>query len=279
MKIFDCFTYFNEDQLLKLRLETLWDVVDVFVVCESKYSFTGKPKPVNFDLSNYEKYRSKIRYLLINEYPFVSNSAWDFERYQRDYLVNGLFDAQDEDWVMISDVDEIITPDVIQNYNPSRYLRGSFIQCVYIYYLNNQVLRYGSPFLWDMPKITTYKNFKNIFGSLNELRNYKSSGVLRGIKRNFIKLNTQKIINGGWHFTWLGGVEKILLKLDSQSHQELNTPENRNPVAIEYKIRTGGDIFNQNVPGSGSRLVALGSNMPHYLIQNLPEFENLILKP
>ena len=53
MKIYDCFTYFNEDQLLKLRLETLWDVVDYFVICESVLTHTGQHKTINFDINRY----------------------------------------------------------------------------------------------------------------------------------------------------------------------------------------------------------------------------------
>lgn len=62
-KVFDCFTYFNEDQLLKLRLETLWNKVDYFVICEATKTHTGKDKGINFKIENFEKYKEKIRYL------------------------------------------------------------------------------------------------------------------------------------------------------------------------------------------------------------------------
>jgi beta-1,4-mannosyl-glycoprotein beta-1,4-N-acetylglucosaminyltransferase len=135
-KIYDCFTYFNEDQLLKLRLETLWESVDYFVICEATRTHTGKEKPVNFNFKKFEKYKSKIRYLLIDSYPFETEDPWVYENYQRNYLMNGLNDASDNDWVMISDLDEIPNPDSISSFNPAVYLYGSFHQHAFIYFLN-----------------------------------------------------------------------------------------------------------------------------------------------
>ena len=106
-KVYDCFCYFNEDLLLELRLETLWDEVDYFVICESVLTISGLPKPLYFDLENFQKYNSKIRHLVIRDYPFDTSDAWRNERWQRDYLINGLFDANPDDWILLSDVDEI----------------------------------------------------------------------------------------------------------------------------------------------------------------------------
>ncbi len=278
-EVYDCFTYFNEDQLLKLRLETLWDKVDYFVLCEATRTHTGKDKPINFKLENFEKYKEKIRYLLIDTYPFETNDPWVYENYQRNYLINGLFDAIDDDRIIISDLDEIPNPDSISAYMPSLYLRASLLQRAYIYYLNNLVLLDGKPYTWKLPKITTFKYLRKNFLCLEEVRNYRSFGVLRGLKRNWMKLRTQQISNGGWHFTWMGGVEKILLKMDSMAHQELNKPENRNRELIEKKIRSGGDILGENVAGAATQLINIDYSMPRYLQQHPDEFSNLILKP
>lgn len=279
-KIYDCFTYFNEDQLLKLRLETLWDYVDYFVICEATRTHTGKEKSINFKIENFAKYKSKIRYLLIDSYPFETNDPWVYENYQRNYLINGLNDADFSDWVIISDLDEIPNPSAISYFRPDLYLRANLLQYAYIYYLNNQVLLKGVPYVWRLPKITTIANLKNKFLCLEEVRNYRSSGFWRGIKRNWMKFRTQQIANAGWHFTWMGGVERILLKMDSMAHQELNRPENRDPNLIQHKIRSGGDVLGQGIDGGSSHLVSIDyQHMPKYLVDNKDEFSNLILHP
>lgn len=279
-KIYDCFTYFNEDELLKLRFETLWDVVDYFVVCEATRTHTGKEKSINFSFEKFDKYKEKIRYLLIDTYPFETTDPWVYENYQRNYLANGLFDAVDDDWIMISDLDEIPNPISISSFNPNLYLRGSFQQDAFVYFLNNQVMRGDIPFIWDLSKITTFYSFRKFFfSSPEEVRNYRGQGVFRGIKKFFIKKKTQLIPKGGWHFTWMGGVQRILLKMDSMAHQEFNKPEFRDPKLIEKKIRTGGDILGTGLSGGDYRLTNLDHNLPKYLIQNIQEFENLILLP
>lgn len=152
-KVYDCFTYFNEDQLLKLRLEELWDVVDFFVICEATRTHTGRPKPLNFNIENFKKYQNKIRYLLLDQYPFETNDPWVYENYQRNYLINGLWDASDHDRVLVSDLDEIPNAKAIYEYKPHLYPRANLLQNVYIYYLNNQVLLNGAPCLWKPPKL------------------------------------------------------------------------------------------------------------------------------
>lgn len=278
-KVFDCFTYFNEDQLLKLRLETLWNKVDYFVICEATKTHTGKDKGINFKIENFEKYKEKIRYLLIDNYPFDTSNPWVYENYQRNYLINGLFDAVDDDRIIISDLDEIPNPNSISKYMPSLYPRAILLQRVYIYYLNNLVLLHGEPYKWKLPKITTFKYLRNTFKCLEEVRNYRSSGFLRGLKRNWIKIRTQNISNGGWHFTWMGGVDKIIQKMDSTAHQELIKPENRNRELIEKRIRSGGDVLGENVVGSTSQLINIDDSMPCYLQKYSHEFSDLILKP
>jgi beta-1,4-mannosyl-glycoprotein beta-1,4-N-acetylglucosaminyltransferase len=278
-KVYDCFTYFNEDQLLKLRLETLWDSVDYFVICEATRTHTGKEKPINFKLEVFDKYKSKIRYLLIDTYPFQTDDPWVYENYQRNYLMNGLYDAKDHDWIMVSDLDEIPNPESIGSFNPKKYLRASFHQHAFLYYLNNRVMRGLTPFIWTLPKVTTYASLKDIFKCPQEVRNYRGKGLFRGVKKFLIKQRTQDLSNGGWHFTWMGGVEKIILKMNSMAHQELNKPELQDPKLIEEKIRSGGDILGASLAGGDYELLELHRELPKYLIENPDEFRNLILDP
>jgi beta-1,4-mannosyl-glycoprotein beta-1,4-N-acetylglucosaminyltransferase len=213
--------------LLELRLETLWDRIDYFVICESVLTISGSPKPLFFDVNRFKKYESKIRHLIVRDYPFETTDAWKNERWQRDYLINGLYDAKHDDWIILSDVDEIPRPQALALYKPNIGKRADFQQYMYAYYLNNRWELEGAPAIWVGSKVTSFKNLMNFFGgSLEVLRGYKLKGPLRGIKRAFFKtFLIQKISDGGWHFTWMAGVEKIIQKLESFAHQEFNKPE------------------------------------------------------
>ena len=248
-RIYDCFCYFNEDMILELRLETLWNHVDFFVIVESTRTISGNPKPQNFQPEKFAKYASKIRYLLIDEYPFPTDDQWRNERYQRNFTVNGLQDAADTDWIMVSDLDEIPNPDAIRLFDPQKYLRADLEQYAYSYYLNNQCMDQDGPSLWYGSKIVTFQTFKAFFGGAAEhVRNYKSSGLLRGFKRWWFKRYRVQIIRrGGWHFTWIASIPQIIQKLESFAHQEFNLPEYKDPDKIREKIASGQDILNPRV--------------------------------
>lgn len=276
-KIYDCFCYFNEDLLLELRLETLWDSVDYFIISESVLTISGLPKPLFFDINKFKKYESKIRHLIVKDYPFDTTDAWRNERWQRDYLINGLYDAMPDDWIILSDVDEIPRPQSISLYQPKTCKRADFQQYMYAYYLNNRWEHDGVPSIWAGSKITTFKNLINFFeGSLEVLRGYKLKGPLRGIKRAFFKtFLIQKISNGGWHFTWMAGVEKIIQKLESFAHQEFNKPEFKQPEKIRELIASGRDVL---FPGARYRIQALDDQFPKYLLKNLEKFDDFLIK-
>src|SRR5271165_6733613 len=114
-KIFDCFTFFNEVELLELRLEETWDAVDLYVIAESELTFTGQKKPLYYleHADRFRPYRDKIIHLVINDVP-NSNNPFDREHFQRNAVVRGLTAAKDDDFIMISDVDELIRQDSIR---------------------------------------------------------------------------------------------------------------------------------------------------------------------
>lgn len=275
-KIYDCFCYFNEDMLLELRFETLWDHVDYFVICESVLTISGLPKPLFFDVKKFKKYESKIRHLIVKDYPFDTSNAWRNECWQRDYLINGLFDAKPDDWIMLSDVDEIPRPESISLYQPDKCKRADFQQYMYAYYLNNRCERYGVPVIWTGSKLTTFRNLTNFFnGSLELLRGYKLKGPLRGIRRALFKtFFIQKIENGGWHFTWMAGVEKIIEKLESFAHQEFNKPEFKQPEKINELITSGRDVLFREWR---YKVQILDDQFPEFLQLNQERFKDYLL--
>ena len=122
MKIFDCFIFFDEELLLDLRLNILDKHVDKFVIVESQFSHRGEKRQPVFNLNKFKKFKNKIEYILLNDnpknlYQLIENDPKINEKkiingnlrefYQRNAISRGLKDANDEDFVIISDVDEI----------------------------------------------------------------------------------------------------------------------------------------------------------------------------
>lgn len=110
-KIYDCFPFFNEFDILEIRLKELWDHVDYFVISEANTTHRGNPKPF-YLLDNFERfkpYADKIIHVPVTDMPgFHNGDYWPNEHHQRDCLVRGLGSAAREDIIMISDVDELI---------------------------------------------------------------------------------------------------------------------------------------------------------------------------
>lgn len=274
-KIYDCFCYFNEDLILELRLETLWNYVDHFIVVESTKTISGHPKTINFNLERFHKYREKIRYLLIEEYPFETSDPWKNERYQRNFIHRGIADACANDWIIVSDVDEIPNPEALKACDPEKHLRCDLEQHAYSYFFNNLCVNNGKPVVWPGSKVVTYKNFVDFFREAEQVRNYKATGPLRAIKRAwFKKFSIQRIPSGGWHFTWIADIPKIIQKLESFAHQEFNTLDYKDPIKIKQKISSGMDILN---PKSRHIPQPLDANLPAYLIQNPQKFNEWLL--
>ena len=124
MKIFDCFMFYDEELLLDIRLHELDKYVDKFVISESTYTHSGKSKKLIFDMKKYSKFKDKITHIIVDKEPEkISNvlesdssdqknskyimNAVKRENYQRNSLSSGLIKANDDDFILISDLDEI----------------------------------------------------------------------------------------------------------------------------------------------------------------------------
>ena len=106
MKVYDCFTFYNEFELLELRLQALWDVVDCFVIVEANRKHNGEPKIFNFweQQADFKEFLPKIRFIPadLSNVPFSGAGDWSIENAQRNAIMNGLDDAQPDDLIMSS---------------------------------------------------------------------------------------------------------------------------------------------------------------------------------
>lgn len=278
-KIYDCFTYYNEDLLLSLRFETLNEVVDTFVVVEATHTFSGKPKPLFFDPNRFAKFSNKISYVIVDDMPLELGNAWANEAHQRNAILRGLSHADPDDRIIISDVDEIPRPEAVLRYRPWN-LYGTLIQRHYAYFLNNLAVDpsdKSKPRWWIRPKITTAGHLKRFFRTPENLRIYKpDSGVLGRLRHLERKLRHQRIAEGGWHFSWLMTPEQMIDKIESYSHTDHNIPANKSLEGIRAAIESGQDILGK---GECFQLIAIDESFPPYLREHLDEFRKWYLDP
>ncbi len=232
-RIFDCFTFFNEIDLLEVRFEELYDVVDYFVICEASVTFQGKQKPLYFaeNKQRFSKYLDKVIHIILNDLPDTGN-PWDREFAQRDALAAGCNLARPGDLVLVSDADEIYRRDVIQN------IRGTdgyiaFDMPMFQYYLN---LR-AEPSGWSRAFGFTWKYRE-------KLRNFTSGRIDKELLKETFGHLYHEIQQSGWHFTYLGGAEKIRTKLQSFSHTEEWFKVMLSEGGIEDQVALGGVVGN-----------------------------------
>lgn len=222
-KIFDCFTFFNELDLLEIRLSELHDVVDYFVIVESEETFTGLQKGFNLE-SNYERYsrfHSKMIYIKMTKMDAAPN-GWAREHAQRERLFCGLRDTEEKDVVILSDVDEVISADAVKRIRENPPAPGE-IYCLeqrYFHYFLNLEL----PLTWlrTSPRAIQFGSLKNMRGlrSVRPPHKKRFRDIIRGIKAAAKMHRTVKrtvIPDAGWHFSWLGGDETVAEKARSIS--------------------------------------------------------------
>lgn len=220
---YDCFPLNMELDLLEKRFSELWDVVDRFVIVEADKTHGGKPKPYYFkeNLKRFEKYLSKVSHVTISDYPALD--SWSIERHQRDCIMRALDGCKDDAAIIISGIDEIPNPDAVKNYRVSDGIM-SFEMDLYYYSLNCRAKD-----KWTEAKILPY-------GLLKKL----TPCGARYTKAPVIK-------NGGNHYSYFGGVERIKKKIEDTAHQELNQDRFKDTEHIERAISEGKDLFDRNL--------------------------------
>jgi len=226
-RIYDCFLFFNELDVLEIRLSELYDHVDYFVLVEATESFQGNPKPLYFEKNKqrFQKYLDKIIHVIVRD-RMRSNNPWDRESFQRNQIVRGLRSCSKNDVIIISDVDEIIRNADLQRFIfPVLYQDAEMASAklqMYRFFFNRRDVQI--PF-WIGPVAIKWKHLLKM--SPEEARTKgRSCSICHGF-------------DCGWHFSSMGGFNCFLQKIASFSHTEANTPENRDPVKVyQYVMRS-----------------------------------------
>ena len=295
MKIFDCFMYFDEDIVLDVRLNFLNDYVDKFVIIESEYNHRGEKREPKFNIKKFEKFKDKIHYILKKDIPFdieeISESDNENEHYrksifnaskrenlQRNQILDGLKDLEPNDWVIISDLDEIPNLENVDFYNiKNKFL---FFQQSMMYYKFNLKL---DNFTWTGSRACKFKHLK----SPQWLRNIKTKkfnwwrlDVLFSKNKYF---DIKFIKDGGWHYSYLKSPEEIKFKLKSYLHHidydrnPLNTDEiariiEDKKTIYDLKVDSKEEKFNPK-----NKLIKVSKKeMPKYINDNISKFKDWI---
>ena len=295
MKIFDCFMYFDEDVVLDLRLNYLSKYIDKFVIIESRYNHKGDKREPQFNLKKFQKFKEKIIYILIDKEPdgieevndndgheeksrkFILN-AIKRENFQRNIISQGVVDADDNDWILVSDLDEI--PNLEKNDLKTFESPLVFFKQHMIYYKFNLMLENYS---WLGTKACKKKNLK----TPQWLRNIKDRPYpwwrIDTYFSNVKYINIKIIEQGGWHFSYIKNPEDIEKKLKSYlHHREYDV----NPIGVESireMINNKKTIYDlkadkrSNKFGGNNKLIKINLGLlPDYISENKDKFSKWI---
>jgi beta-1,4-mannosyl-glycoprotein beta-1,4-N-acetylglucosaminyltransferase len=249
-KIYDCFLFYNELEVLEIKLNELYDYVDYFVIVESKESFRGNPKTLYFyeNKERFNKFLDKIIHVVAGN--VETNNPWEREAYQRNQIMQGLTCCKKCDIIIIEDLDEIIRTSKLREII-SLLFEGNK-NCVYCsqklyrYYLNRYECDDDNACCWLGSAIAKFADVRRT--TPQKIREKKGYGHI--------------IPDAGWHFTSMGGVSRVIKKFENFSHSELDTESFKSVEKIQKDIEA-------------LRLVEIDETYPKYVQENVDYFKEL----
>lgn len=225
MRVLDIFPYFNEKELLELRINLLKDKVDQFIICEANRTQTGIPKEftANTIIQQLNLPLEKIKVIELDLSKYDNDKSGNIslirEREQRNvakqYILPG-------DIAIVSDCDEIIDPKFIDYYcNLVLFYPNRLLRIPMIWLLNKANLQvydeFNNPRFWYSAFVCSFEHLN--YYSLSELRESYAFGIdIKTKYENFIPLENNQIDPAGWHFSWMG--KDLLTKYKAGFHSQ-----------------------------------------------------------
>ena len=249
--IYDGFPFFNELELLEIRLHELDGLVDRFVLAESTMTHSGKPKPLFFHENRikFQKFLPKIAHIIVTDMP-VTQDPWVRENHQRVCIMRGMPHAQDSDTLILSDLDEIPRASAVREAMPFPEI-AMLDMAFYAGYLN----AYGGQ--WAYAKVGPVSEYRKI-----------------GLQAARLKTDCSRVVkDAGWHFSYIGGVDRMAMKLESFAHQEREVQKHNRRDELKKKFETG---IHWN--GSVMDFRPIDSTFPRYILENLEKYKSMIRK-
>lgn len=255
-KIYDTCIFFNELDMLELRMNILAPVVDYFVVCEAEETHSGHPKRLNF-LDNYDRFelwRNKIIYVNAGPLSNGQRTSWERERYHRSRIAEGLRAAHEEDWIIVSDCDEIPNPAHVAELRhlPSHRRAAKFELTMYYYDLNHRVNQGWA--------ICAERN-----SGAHNPNDIRTGNV------GYHAAHMQTYLDGGWHFSYFGGPDAILEKHAAFMHagDPVIRDMPRDSAFVEQQIAASLDLYGRDLQ---IEHVPTADNLPRYVLDNIEQF-------
>ena len=253
-QVIDCFIFYNELELLYYRLKLLYNYVDKFVIVEANQTHMGNKKILYYNENKhlYKEFEDKIIHIVV-DLPFKNeeininkNDQWKNENYQRICIKTELdkMNLNKDDLIIISDLDEIINPNILVNKDNLLEKGYTLEQDFYYYNLNCKHKE-----KWTRAKLVRYDELTNV-GCSEKVRHINNYSILQ---------------NAGWHLSYFGNIKFIQNKLKEFGHQEYNNNNYTNEDNILKAIKEGKDLFGRSwVP---IEYVSINKNIPN---NNLP---------
>jgi beta-1,4-mannosyl-glycoprotein beta-1,4-N-acetylglucosaminyltransferase len=244
-KIFDCFPFLNELEILELRFMELSDIVDYFVIVEANKTHTGNRKELIFEKNKtkFKNYLDKVIYIKVNDMPTPSaENPWIAENFQRNAISRGLNSlAKKGDKILVSDVDEIPSIQaVVRNLdNPNRTVLK---QSLFYYYVNCRVSRN-----WGGTVMATY-------GTFPSPQHLRESAIRHGVGI---------FPGGGWHYSYLTGNNPKKIKYKTDNIVDHFTGYNIGTLKeISEKIKNHKDLYGRANRFAQMRIVDITDDKP-----------------
>jgi len=266
MKIIDCFTFYNEMDLLNYRLNILDDIVDYFVIVESTHTHVGKEKELFFGNNKefFKKFEEKIIHIIVDDLPLkILNSnksidAWINEKFQRNQIARGLkkINLNQEDIIIVTDLDEIPDKNTLEKIKNNEIKININELEMELYYCN---LNHKKKSKWRSARIISYKTYSELSLCFDDIRFYKCP----------------IIENGGWHLSYFGDAQFIKNKIENFAHQEFNTENFTNLEKINKRLDNFSDVFDRDQYEAHNPVIKISvkdnNNLP-------PEYEKYLQK-
>ena len=286
--LIDVFPFFDEIDLLEIRLNTLDPIVDKFVISEFSTTFAGNPKDYIFakNAHLFSKFEKKILYFPQEQSKVLS--PFENDDFQKNSIKKLLLDVSEpNDLILFGDVDEIPSPESLlaELDIPDHVLMKHFAQQVSYGYLN--LINYKNSLesvIGEYPGIWNHQWLGTILTKRATVEDFSLSQLRL---KNHIS-QSQRIGNGGWHFSYCGGfnspaLDRLRYKLVNNAHQEFNSNEVFD--GIEARLISGKDILGRKskrrfLPGYTEAKFKIASNLsflPHYVQENRARFAHLLL--
>lgn len=277
--IYDCIPFFNELDILKLRMQILAPYVDKFVLEESTVTFSGEPKEMTFaeHRDMFAEFEDKIIYVAVDNSPMSGVTTHERDKFQKNQLIRGMDECKPDDIVIFSDVDEIPNPKtlekIIQNFDSAKIYH--LAQRMFYCFLNMEEV--SGNLLSITGEFEGVEQKQWLGTKICSFKNLPEEGIVFLREVSTDDPRSVRVENGGWHFGYMGGdgerdvAKRIGIKVKAAAHQEYNSSRYLNE-AVD-RLLCGEDIFGRN---ARFVRVPIDETYPEYLRNHREEYAFLL---